>query len=184
MKRLGERIKRKRVSQHMQLNELAAKVGVSSSALSQIEKAKAFPSIVTLKSIADNLYTSVGELIGENEVLTNNPLVRFNEISFVEKNDSGASLFLLSNHGTGKQMDAFMIDLEPGGDAEGIMKNHPGQEFCFLLKGRVAFTLDEKVYMMEINDSFYFNSARPHSLKNLSKSNSQLLRIITPPENH
>lgn len=182
MKRLGERIKRKRESLHMQLNELAAKVGVSSSALSQIEKAKAFPSIVTLKSIADNLYTSVGELIGENEILTNNPLVKFNEKSFVEKNNSGASLFLLSNHGTGKQMDTFLIDLEPGADAESIMKNHPGQEFYFVLKGKIAFTLDEKVYFMEKYDSFYFNSARSHSLKNISKSNSQLLRIITPPE--
>jgi XRE family transcriptional regulator, regulator of sulfur utilization len=54
MKRLGERIKRKRESLHMQLNELAKKVGISSSALSQIEKAKAFPSVITLKSIADS----------------------------------------------------------------------------------------------------------------------------------
>ena len=166
----------------MQLNELAAKVGVSSSALSQIEKAKAFPSIVTLKSIADNLFTSVGELIGENEVLTNNPLVKFDQKSFVEKNESGASLFLLSNHGNGKQMDTFLIDLEPGAETQGIMKNHPGQEFCFVLKGKVQFLLDDKVYVLEKYDSFYFNSGRPHSVINLSRSNSQFLLIVTPPE--
>jgi|SRR5690554_902082 len=182
MKRLGERIKRKRESLHMQLNELAAKVGVSASALSQIEKAKAFPSIVTLKSIADNLYTSVGELIGENEVLTNNPLVRFEDKSFVERNESGATLYLLSNHGNGKLMDTFLVDIEPGGSVEGIMKNHPGQEFCFLLKGRVEFNLDDKTYLLEKNDSFYFNSGRSHFVKNLSKRNSQFLLIVTPPE--
>ncbi|HZH72488.1 MAG TPA: XRE family transcriptional regulator [Mariniphaga sp.] len=182
MKRLGERIKRKRESLHMQLNELAAKVGVSASALSQIEKAKAFPSIVTLKSIADNLYTSVGELIGENEVLTNNPLVRFEDKSFVERNASGATLYLLSNHGNGKLMDTFLVDIEPGGSVEGIMKNHPGQEFCFLLKGRVEFNLDDKTYLLEKNDSFYFNSGRSHFVKNLSKRNSQFLLIVTPPE--
>lgn len=166
----------------MQLNELAAKVGVSASALSQIEKAKAFPSIVTLKSIADNLYTSVGELIGENEVLTNNPLVRFEDKSFVERNESGATLYLLSNHGNGKLMDTFLVDIEPGGTVEGIMKNHPGQEFCFLLKGRVEFKLDDKTYLLEKNDSFYFNSGRSHFVKNLSKRNSQFLLIVTPPE--
>lgn len=182
MKRLGERIKRKRETLHLQLNELAKSVGISSSALSQIEKAKAFPSIVTLKSIADNLYTSVSELIGENEVLTNNPLVRFEDKSFVEKNESGASLYLLSNHGNGKLMDTFLVDLEPGADVEGIMKNHPGQEFCFLLKGKVEFTLDDKIYQLGKNDSFYFNSGRPHSVRNLSRSNSQLIYIITPPE--
>ncbi len=167
----------------MQLNELSAKVGVSSSALSQIEKAKAFPSIVTLKSIADSLYTSVGELIGENEILTNNPLVKFDQKSFVEKNESGASLFLLSNHGNGKQMDTFLIDLEPGAETRGIMKNHPGQEFCFLLKGKVEFKLDDKSYVLEKHDSFYFNSGRSHSVINIAGSNSQFLLIVTPPEN-
>ena len=69
MQRIGERIKSKREQLGLQLNELAKKVGVSSSALSQIEKAKSFPTIITLKLIAENLQTTVGELIGENESL-------------------------------------------------------------------------------------------------------------------
>ena len=182
MKRLGERVKRKRESLHMRLNELAQKVGISSSALSQIEKAKAFPSVVTLKSIADNLYTTVGELIGENEILTNNPLVKFSEKSFVEKNKSGTSLYLLSNHGNGKQMDTFLIEMEKGSDAEGIMKNHPGQEFCFVLNGTIEITIDDKNYHLEKNDSFYFNSARQHKARNLSDENARVLWIVTPPE--
>ncbi len=183
MKLLGERIKRKREGMRMQLNELAAKVGISSSALSQIEKAKAFPSIVTLKSIADNLYSSVGELIGENEVLTNNPLIKFNQKNLVDRNESGASLYLLSNHGNGKHMDTFLVDLEPGANSEGVMKRHPGQGFCFLLKGRLEFLLDEKMFVLEKNDSFYFNSGRTHSVRNISKSNTQFLLVVTPPEN-
>jgi len=182
MKRLGERIKRKRENLHLRLNELAKKVGISASALSQIEKAKAFPSIVTLKSIADNLYTTVGELIGENEILTNNPLVKFTEKSFVEKNESGTSLFLLSNHGNGKQMETFLVEFEKEADSEGIMKNHPGQEFCFVLNGKIEFTVDDKNYLLEKNDSFYFNSARQHRARNVSKNKTQIIWIVTPPE--
>ncbi|RIH67267.1 cupin domain-containing protein [Mariniphaga sediminis] len=182
MKRLGERIKRKRESLHMQLNELARKVGISSSALSQIEKAKAFPSVLTLKSIADSLYTTVGELIGENEILTKNPLVKFNKKSFVERNDSGATLYLLSNHGNGKQMETFLVEFEKGASSEGIMKIHPGQEFCFVLNGKIEFTLDDKSYILEKHDSFYFNSASHHLARNISQGNSQVIWIITPPE--
>jgi transcriptional regulator with XRE-family HTH domain len=184
MRRLGERIKRKRESMHMKLNELATKVGISSSALSQIEKAKAFPSVITLKSIADNLYTTVGELIGENEVLTNNPLIKYDQKSFVDKNDSGASIFLLSNYGTGKLMDTFFIEFEPGADSIGIMKEHPGQVFCFILKGEINFNLEDKNYILEKNDSFYFNSARPHTAKNLTQRKAKILLIVTPPEYH
>jgi len=166
----------------MQLNELAKKVGVSSSALSQIEKAKASPSIVTLKAIADNLHTTVGELIGENEELTKNPLVRFDEKSFVETNKSGASLYLLSYHGNSKQMDTFLIEFEENSDSEALMKMHPGQEFCFVLKGEVEMQLEDKVYILREKDSFYFNSNRMHLARNRAKGISQILWVVTPPE--
>lgn len=182
MKRLGERIKRKREDLHLRLNELAKKVGISPSALSQIEKAKAFPSITTLKSIADNLYTTVGELIGENEILTNNPLVKFSEKSFVVKNDSGTSLYLLSNHGNGKQMETFLMEFQEGSDSEDIMKNHPGQEFCFVIKGQIEITVDDNTYLLDKNDSFYFNSARYHKARNIANGKSEIIWIITPPE--
>lgn len=183
MKRLGERVKRKRESLNMQLNELAKKVGISSSALSQIEKAKAFPSVITLKSIADNLHTTVGELIGENETLTNNPLIKFNDKSFVEKSNSGTSLYLLSNHGNGKLMDTFLVEFEKNATSEGIMKNHPGQEFLFVLDGKIEFTLDDEVYKLEKNDSFYFNSARYHQAQNTNNNISRIIWVVTPPEN-
>ncbi|NLE31941.1 MAG: helix-turn-helix transcriptional regulator, partial [Bacteroidales bacterium] len=48
MKRIGERIKKKRELMNLNLNELAERVAVSASALSQIEKSKSFPSIFTL----------------------------------------------------------------------------------------------------------------------------------------
>ncbi len=181
MKRLGERIKRRRDSYHMQLNDLAKKVRISSSALSQIENAKASPSIVTLKAIAENLHTTIGELIGENEALTNNPLVKFEEKHFVEKNESGASLFLLSNHGNRKQMDAFLIEFQENSNSQNIFKTHPGQEFCFIVKGELEIILDDKKYILKENDSFYFNSSRVHSAQNLAKGLTQMIWVVTPP---
>ncbi len=181
MKRLGERIKRKRETFHMQLNDLAKKVGISSSALSQIENAKASPSIATLKSIAINLHTTVGELIGENETLTNNPLVKFDEKHFVEKNESGASLYLLSNHGNSKQMDVFLIEFQPNSDSKDIMKTHPGQEFCFIIKGELEIQFDDKKYILKEHDSFYFNSNRMHNAVNKTNEITQIVWVITPP---
>lgn len=181
MKRLGERIKRRREGFHMQLNDLAKKVGISSSALSQIENSKSSPSIVTLKHVAEHLHTTVGELIGENEALTNNPLVRFDEKHFVEKNESGASFYLLSNHGNSKQMDTFLIEFEKESNSKNIMKPHPGQEFCFVLKGEVEITLEGRKYSVKENDSFYFNSSRDHMVQNTAKGITQMIWVVTPP---
>jgi transcriptional regulator with XRE-family HTH domain len=181
LKRLGERIKRKREILRMQLNELATKVGVSSSALSQIERAKAFPSIVTLKSIADNLHTTVGELIGEHEALSSNPLMHFDDKSFVEENDSGCTSYLLSIHGTNKQMDTLLLSFGPKSNSDGIIKMHPGQTFLFVLSGELKMELEGTSYSLKRNDSFYLNANRAHRVENKSSKKAQMILVTTPP---
>jgi XRE family transcriptional regulator, regulator of sulfur utilization len=181
MNRIGERIKRKRELLNLPLSDLSKKVGISASALSQIENSKAFPSIITLKTIADHLYTTVGELIGENESLTKNPLIKLNDIKFVKVNSGGTSLFLLSQHENGKQMEPYIIKFVENSDSSDIMHNHPGQEFIHVLEGKLMVTLDKTHYILEKGDNFYFNSNIPHSLKNIHNSSAKVLWVITPP---
>jgi transcriptional regulator with XRE-family HTH domain len=181
MKRIGERIKRKREILNLQLNDLARKVGISPSALSQIEKAKAFPSIITLKSIADNLHTSVGELIGENETLSNNPVVYSDEIRYVEKNDLGTEIYLLSHHDMNKQMDTYLVRFVRDSDLKGLFLSNIGQTFCYVVSGKLSFELDSKTYLLKSGDSIYFNSKVPYQAKNISSGKSDLLWVVSPP---
>lgn len=180
MKRLGERIRRKRESLHMQLSELAKRVGVTPSAMSQIENAKAFPSIITLKSVAESLFTTVGELIGENETLNNNPLIRQEEKKFVRTNDSGTMQYLLSHHDQLKQMETYLLVFRPGSDGHEFFQEHPGQEFCYLLKGELIVTIDDDSYKLMPGDSLYYNSARFHQARNTGSEAAELLWITTP----
>lgn len=181
MKRIGERIKRKRELLNLQLNDLARKVGVSPSALSQIENAKSFPSIITLKSIAENLNTTVGELIGENESLSNNPVVLKNDIKFVEKNDTGTEIYLLSHHDINKYMDTYFVRFIKDSDLEGLFINSFGQVFCYVNSGEINFELDGKSYLLGVGDSIYFNSKLPYTAKNINDKFCELLWIISPP---
>ena len=181
MNRLGERIKRKREKLNMPLSDLSKRVGVSASALSQIENSKAFPSILTLKSIANSLYTTVGELIGENELLTKNPLIKADEIKFVKVNSSGTSLFLLSHHENSKQMEPYIMKFIENSDSSEIMQIHPGQEFIYILEGKLMISLDNTQYILDKGDNFYFNSNTAHSIKNIHPASARILWIVTPP---
>jgi len=130
MEQLGKRIRKKRESLGFQMKELSVKIGVTSSFISQIESGKAFPSIVTLKKLADALHTTVGELIGENEDLVHHPLLKSNERRFVKENNNGTSLHLLSYHDPAKQIEPYIIQFNIKSDSDGIMtSNYPGQEF-------------------------------------------------------
>jgi transcriptional regulator with XRE-family HTH domain len=180
MKRLGERIRRKRESLQMQLSELARRVGITPSALSQIENAKAFPSVVTLKSISESLVTTVGELIGENETLNLNPLIRNNDKRFVKTNKTGTRQYLLSHNNQLKQMETYLLEFKQGANSEDFFYEHPGQEFCYLLKGQLLIIIDEVNYKLLPGDSVYYNSMKYHFAKNESAEIAELLWVTTP----
>jgi transcriptional regulator with XRE-family HTH domain len=179
MKRIGERINIKRKQLNLQLNDLAKKVGISPSALSQIEKAKAFPSILTLKSIAENLFTTVGELIGENETLSKNPVVQSSEMKFVERNVTGTEIFLLAHHDINKQMDTYFVRFNQGSDLTNLFTANSGQVFCYVVAGEISFYLETKNYLLKTGDSVYFNSKAPHTAINNSDSVCELVWIIS-----
>jgi quercetin dioxygenase-like cupin family protein len=61
------------------------------------------------------------------------------------------------------------------------MHPHPGQEFIYVLEGKLIITLDNTQYILEKGDNFYFNSTIPHTLKNIHSSSAKVLWIITPP---
>jgi len=164
MERIGERIKRKREQQSMQLNDLARKVGISSSALSQIEKAKSFPSIITLKLIADNLQTTVGELIGENVRICQNEL--------------GAEMYLISQHDLNKQVDPFLIRFSKGSDSVDLFKTFQGYMYGFVLSGEIQFEIDNKSYVIQAGDSIYFNTRRNFRFENLNGGISEILCVF------
>ncbi|HOO84260.1 MAG TPA: XRE family transcriptional regulator [Prolixibacteraceae bacterium] len=178
MKRIGERIRRKRDVLNMQLNELALKVGISASALSQIEKAKAFPSIFTLKAIAESLNTTVGELIGENESLSKNPVVRKNEMKFVEITPTGTEVFLLSHHDVNKQMDTYFVRFTKKSNLNNYFESHSGQVFCYVVAGSVNFELDDKEFVLSAGDTIYFNNKTPYFIQNVADSHCEMLWVI------
>lgn len=175
MNRIGERIKNKREQLGLQLNELAKKVGVSSSALSQIEKSKSFPTIITLKSIAEHLNTTVGELIGENESFQNHPVFRHDESVLIDNNASGTEIYTLSQTDLSKQMETFIMCFQKDSDSVGLFKQLTGQIFGYLLNGELQFEIDNKSYVIQPGDSIYFNAKRNFRLQNISDESSELL---------
>ena len=179
MQQLGARIRRRRESLNIQMNDLASQIGVSSSLISQIERTKAYPSILTLKKIADALRTSVGDLIGENESISAHPKVSLSERKFVKSNASGTRVYLLSHHDPLKIMDPFLMVFKPGSHSRGIMTpENPRQEFCQVITGRVDVRLGEEEFVLAAGDSFYFISDKEHLFINHSKEKAEMLWVV------
>jgi len=185
MRRLGERIRKRREILNLPLNDLAKRVGITPSALSQIENAKSFPSIVTLKAIAEHLKTTVGDLIGENELMGKNPILKKQDVKLIEKCGDGVEIFLLSQPDAGKYMDAYMIKIQPRAhiDAETfhlfVPKTHH-QIFCHILSGNFVIILNEVQYSLNPGDNVYFVQTMFETLANSANTAGEMLWIISP----
>jgi transcriptional regulator with XRE-family HTH domain len=162
----------------MHLNELAEKVGVTKSCLSQIETGKAFPSIVTLKKIADQLESSIGELVGEKEQLAFNPLIKKNDRKFIKDNGKGTALYLLSHYDPNKQMETYFVQFEKDADVSGLIESNAGQTFCYIINGRIEIIHKNKEHVLKKGDCFYYNFNECQSIKNIDKDISRMIWVI------
>jgi quercetin dioxygenase-like cupin family protein len=77
-------------------------------------------------------------------------------------------------------MDPVLVTLDPGGEMD-EQPIHEGEEFGYVLSGKVQLRLDDKLYTVEKGECFYFASDRRHTVKNIGKGAAQLLWVVTPP---
>ena len=181
MKMVGVNIKMLREGQGLTLRALAKKIGISASFLSQVEGGKSSPSLATLKSISDTLSTTIGSLIGEEQKVEENPVVRAEERRHVQEVSKGINIYLLTSRDQNKQMEPLLFRLKEGATSGLRSYKHFGQEFVLVLKGSIEVTLNDMVYMLRKGDSIYFNSSVPHAFKNAGSEEAEAIWVVTPP---
>jgi transcriptional regulator with XRE-family HTH domain len=176
----GEKIKRLRLAHHMSLGDLAEKVQTSRSFLSQLEQGKSLPSLGTLKAIADAFDVTIGSLVDEPKEIKC-PLVKSEDRPRVNQLQSGIQIESLTYREMHKTLQPLMLTLQPGANSgyEGYV--HKGQEFGYVVKGKLIVELDEEKYEMNAGDSIYFDSSRPHRFTNTSNEETVAVWVITPP---
>ncbi|WP_029896660.1 helix-turn-helix domain-containing protein [Desulfohalovibrio reitneri] len=78
----------------------------------------------------------------------------------------------------GRKMEPFEVIAPPKEPGEVEPAHHPGQEFIYLLEGRLELTLGEKTVVLEPGDSLYFDSHTPHSLRGLDGKPARFIDVI------
>jgi quercetin dioxygenase-like cupin family protein len=78
-----------------------------------------------------------------------------------------------------RKADPFMVTVQPKPDSESIHLNtHRGQEYNYLIQGRMLIQINGKDIILEEGDSIYFNSELSHGMKALDDKEVKFLAII------
>ncbi|ASY59920.1 MULTISPECIES: MerR family transcriptional regulator [Sinorhizobium] len=175
---VGRKLRSLRHAAGKTLEQVAGDVGIAPSVLSTLERTSQGVSIAVLHNLAEHFGTTVSSLSGEEEPQAR-ALVRAGEWRNWPRTTPGVTVQLLAE---GKnQMDCHRFILAPGASSEGAYR-HEGEEFVYVLSGRVEFVLDsDQFYDLHPGDSLYFESRRRHAWSNRHDGETVLLWINTPP---
>jgi transcriptional regulator with XRE-family HTH domain len=176
---IGSRLREERERARLSQRELARRLGVSASLISQIEAGQSKPSVSTLYAIVTELGVSLDHIFqvhasqdapGPADHVHRDagagPVVRPAERHVIEL-DSGVRWERLTSH-QHEDVDFLHVIYDVGGSSasDQRMMRHPGREYGFVISGRLNVRLGFEEHELRPGDSIAFDSTLPHRLWN------------------
>jgi transcriptional regulator with XRE-family HTH domain len=171
---IGPKVRRLRLKLGMTLKAVSQRTGLSQPLLSQIENNTVAPPIATLIKISSALGVKIGHFFQDAPDQGRLVVVRRQERQALERLNHadryagiGYRYESLAHPMVDKQMEPFIVELDARDPAEVPYNQHRGEEFIFVLEGRLEFRSPDRTIAMEPGDSIYFDAAIPHGLRGL-----------------
>jgi DNA-binding XRE family transcriptional regulator/quercetin dioxygenase-like cupin family protein len=186
---MGERLRKSRQARGLTLRELATRLGVSPSMISQIETGRASPSVSTLYAIATELDVSLDELLFNDRRVAAERAADSAPTTDSSAGGAGSTggAQLLQPRGTRKKIrlasgvtwerltklsdpetEFLYVTYEVGGasSSEDDFQRHAGHEWGYVLEGSLDIKIGFDDYTLGPGDSISFESSIPHRLAN------------------
>ncbi len=177
---LGKALQRIRKHRDWTLAKVAEKTGVAISTLSKLENNQSSPSYDVLIRLAEGLGMGLLELVKSESFSTFAPGARA-----INRGDKGVQYetplgeyLALSSELAKKSMQPTLIRLPKGKRAPEILSCHGGEEFVYVLRGRVKFYMEPYAPVdLEQGESAQFDSLMPHGFIALDEEDAWILAV-------
>jgi transcriptional regulator with XRE-family HTH domain len=171
--RIGARLRDRRESLGISLREIARRIGVSASLVSQIERDKVNPSVSTLYALVRELGLSMGDLFDADGAAPSDdrrlprapaPVVVPDERSVINL-ASGVTWERLTPERE-PTVEFLRVTYDVGSEScpADSLVTHGGREYAFVISGRLGVRIDFDEYCVEPGSSITFDASSPHRL--------------------
>jgi transcriptional regulator with XRE-family HTH domain len=151
------------------LVELAKLAGLSSGMLSRIENGTISPSLATLQAVARALQVPVTSLFREFDEVRDTTFVRAGKGLRVSR--AGPRIgheYRILGHTTSKRMamEPYLMSYTNAAEVFSVFQR-AGNEFIYILEGKLTYRHGNKLYRMSPGDSLLFDAEVPHGPEEL-----------------
>lgn len=172
---IGSRIKQARTRKKMPLERLANETGFSVDYLKQVEAGRAMPPVGAILQIARALEIDSASLLKEPDSAMER------RIRAQTKRTENYAYTTLTPGAENKHLKAFRVVIDARKEHGGVDYHHEGEEFVYVLAGRIEVTVGDHVNRLAAGESLHFNSGIPHKLKSVSDERAELIVVIYTP---
>ncbi len=161
---VANRLRQLRTERSKSMRALARASGLSTNALSMIERGRTSPSVSTLYKIADALEVPITAFFREEP--------QRQEIVFCKAGDRPRVEFPNGIwEGLGGEyfighVEPFLLSLEPGGTSGPFGMIHTGHEFVMCLDGQLVYEVEDEQFTLNPGDSLIFAAQLRHKWSN------------------
>ncbi|OON81964.1 helix-turn-helix domain-containing protein [Streptomyces tsukubensis] len=155
------------------LEAAARAASLSPAHLSRLETGRRQPSLPMLLALSRTYGTTVSELLGESTA-DRDAVVRGGD---TEPTRAGGWTYWQAG-GQGRGMQTLRVHVPHGAQGD-MVRVHPGEEWLYVLGGRLRLRLGDSTHVLKPGDSAHFDSLTPHRIAAADQGGADLLFVHT-----
>ncbi|MGE8204733.1 helix-turn-helix domain-containing protein [Heyndrickxia sp. NPDC080065] len=175
---IGIKIKKLRKERKLTLKQIADHTNLSISFLSQVERSKSSITLESLKKISEALGVNPSYFFSKSDKKVETTVMR-NVIKTSTLNNQFFYRDLAGNI-ENPLFNPILVLLNPGANKEDSY-SHSGQEFLYVLEGKLTILIDKEEHDLNPFDCIFLDSTTPHNWINKTDSIVKFLCISSIP---
>jgi transcriptional regulator with XRE-family HTH domain len=177
IKDIGMRLQSLREDSEITIEEMASKLGEDIEIYKKYENGEMDFSFSFIYNAAEVLGVDVLDLIsGDQPTLSMCSMVKKGQ-GYSVKREHEYDYKHLAYTFRNKKAEPFLVTITPD-DKPPVMKCHDGQEFNYVLSGKMKFYIGDISYELSKGDSVYFDSSVPHAEVAMGDKQAQFIAVV------
>lgn len=157
--------------------EIANACGIDTDTYARYESGEVDIPISFIQKLAESLNLQVPEILfGSSPKMQSYYVTRAGKGAKVERSKA-YSYQSLAEGFADRLIHPYLVTIDPAHNAHRKPNSHDGQEFNYVIDGRVEYHIGKKVLVLEAGDSIIFNAALPHFMLALDDKPAQFITV-------
>jgi len=175
---VGTKIREVRTKMGMSQKDLADKIGLTSSFISQLENNQISPSLNSFLQITGALGISPTVLLQKEKKRDDAEwlLKRETIMKNIHKREQGYTIFTII---TGEKTAAYLVTVAPGTELNKHFLDHKKEELIHVVKGKITIKVDNREKDLKTGDSVFLQDSLPSLWRNRTNEEVELLVLCT-----